>query len=161
MIIADNSGRSEVNIDPVLYREITLESALQEYSKLWPRVGVDAKTAIHENTEAFISAVNTQAWNLPAPIIDDELEHEVRSFIDAPVFILGCKKSGTTLVRTLLDGHPRQVLLPSEPRYWTDCLKKFGKLPRNARCHAMARPWVRRFANSVLQPPFWLLGRSP
>lgn len=46
--------------------------------------------------------------------------------IKKPIFILGCHKSGTTLLRNLLDGHPELFVIPFEAhffqntRYWVD-----------------------------------------
>lgn len=34
--------------------------------------------------------------------------------VDTPIFVLGCHKSGTSLVRSLLDGHPELVSIPFE-----------------------------------------------
>jgi protein-tyrosine sulfotransferase len=38
--------------------------------------------------------------------------------LKAPVFILGCHKSGTSLLRNLLDGHPSLFVIPTESHFF-------------------------------------------
>jgi hypothetical protein len=66
-----------------------------------------------------------------------------------PVFVCGVHRSGTTLVRDLLDAHPSLAVLPSE-----------GSFRHDAGLAEVGREWVRRLANPINQPPYWLLGRS-
>jgi len=46
--------------------------------------------------------------------------------MNKPIFILGCTKSGTTLMRNLFDGHPSLFVIPTEAhffqnsKYWVD-----------------------------------------
>jgi protein-tyrosine sulfotransferase len=42
----------------------------------------------------------------------------VRAWIQAPIFILGCHKSGASLLRSLLDGHPDLFVYPHEPHFF-------------------------------------------
>jgi len=77
-----------------------------------------------------------------------------------PVFFVGVHRSGTTLVRNLLDGHPSLVVLPSEGTYYTNLETKLLTLPANERAAFLAMEWLRRLANPINQPPYWLLGRS-
>jgi len=37
---------------------------------------------------------------------------------DSPIFILGCTKSGTTLMRNLFDGHPELFVIPTESHFF-------------------------------------------
>lgn len=41
--------------------------------------------------------------------------------LKAPIFILGCHKSGTSLLRSLLDGHPELYVLPIEMHWFRAC----------------------------------------
>ena len=77
-----------------------------------------------------------------------------------PVYICGVHRSGTTLVRDLLDGHPELVVLPSEGTFYTNLEFKLNSLPGNERAAFMCTEWLRRLANPINQPPYWLLGRS-
>ena len=38
--------------------------------------------------------------------------------MNEPIFILGCTKSGTTLLRNLFDGHPQLFVVPSESHFF-------------------------------------------
>lgn len=77
-----------------------------------------------------------------------------------PVFVCGAHRSGTSLVRNLLDGHPALAVLPSEGTFYTHLEARLaGRSPRDQAAE-MGQEWLRRFANPSNQPPFWLLGRS-
>jgi len=43
--------------------------------------------------------------------------------IDKPIFILGCHKSGTTLLRSLFDGHPDLFVIPFEAHFFQNLSK--------------------------------------
>jgi len=77
-----------------------------------------------------------------------------------PIFICGAHRSGTTLLRDLLDGHPALVVLPSEATFFTSLERKFAGLPAAALAAACGREWLCRIANPNNQPRYWLLGRS-
>jgi hypothetical protein len=77
-----------------------------------------------------------------------------------PVFIFGVHRSGTTLLRNLLDGHPDMVVLPSEGTYYTNLETKLLSLTAGQRQAFFGKEWLRRLANPINQPPYWLLGRS-
>lgn len=76
------------------------------------------------------------------------------------VFISGAHRSGTTLLRDLLDGHPALTALPAEGTFLTNLLPRLSRLPEAERLPALGREWVRRLANPINQPPYWLLGRG-
>jgi hypothetical protein len=76
-----------------------------------------------------------------------------------PVFICGVHRSGTTLMRDLLDGHPALTVLPAEGSYYTNPPVRTGVEARAA-VAALGCEWLRRLVNPSNQPPFWLLGRS-
>lgn len=77
-----------------------------------------------------------------------------------PVFICGAHRSGTTLLRDLLDGHPALAVLPSEGSYFTHLEGKLAPLGPDERGALLGREWLRRLVNPINQPPYWLLGRS-
>src|SRR6185437_130463 len=77
-----------------------------------------------------------------------------------PVYVCGVHRSGTTLLQNLLDGHPDLVVLPSEGTFYTVLESKLRALPGQKQCFFLAFEWVRRLANPINQPPYWLLGRS-
>lgn len=94
----------------------------------------------------------------PLPMAAGDLsagEHIARS----PVFVCGAPRSGTTLVRDLLDGHPSLAVLPAEGRFF----EQFGFVPLAQQKSALERQglkWIGSLANPNHQRPFWLLGRS-
>ena len=59
-----------------------------------------------------------------------------------PIFLLGCHKSGTSLLRSLLDGHPDLFVIPIETHFfqatghWTD--------------YRMRRSWPKRMEREAL-----------
>jgi len=77
-----------------------------------------------------------------------------------PIFICGVHRSGTTLVRDLLDGHPALTVLPAEGTYLTNLESRLRQMPEKERQVFMCSEWLRRLANPINQPPYWLLGRS-
>jgi len=95
----------------------------------------------------------------PLILSEDELRRGLQ-LAAHPVFICGVHRSGTTLVRDLLDGHDAMVVLPSEGTYYTNLERKLLALPAEERAAFLGKEWLRRFANPINQPPYWLLGRS-
>ena len=77
-----------------------------------------------------------------------------------PVFVCGAHRSGTTLVRDLLDGHTALAVLPAEGTFYTSLEKRLAALPGQEQAAEMGQVWLRRLANPNNQEPFWLLGRS-
>lgn len=76
------------------------------------------------------------------------------------VFICGVHRSGTTLVRDLLDGHPQLSVLPSEGSHFTTHYPRMRWLPDADAHRLLARAWLDRLANPINQAPFWMLGRT-
>jgi hypothetical protein len=95
----------------------------------------------------------------PMPLSDEEIHTGLR-LSKRPVFVCGVHRSGTTLLRNLLDGHPELVVLPSEGTYHTNLEFKLHNLPKNEKASFLGTEWLRRLANPINQPPYWLLGRS-
>jgi len=77
-----------------------------------------------------------------------------------PVFIVGAHRSGTTLVRDLLDNHPALSVLPSEGTMLTNFASHLKRLEPDRWMPFLGCEWLRRLANPINQQPYWLLGRS-
>jgi len=75
-----------------------------------------------------------------------------------PVFVCGVHRSGTTLMRDLLDGHPALAVLPSEGTFFTSFEPNLRRLPPEQWLPMMAQEWLRRLANPNNQRPYWTLG---
>src|SRR5712691_11801323 len=79
--------------------------------------------------------------------------------LEAPVFVVGYPKSGTTLLNGLLDAHPQLLVIPSESKHFSDFGPDTGGLARDGQLDALQARWVPRLINPTGQAPFWLLGR--
>lgn len=77
-----------------------------------------------------------------------------------PIFICGAHRSGTTLVRDLLDGHPALAVLPSEGTFLTSSRRPLSRHVPARRLEVLGGEWLRRLANPIHQAPYWVLGRS-
>lgn len=80
--------------------------------------------------------------------------------INDPVFVCGVHRSGTTLVRDLLDDHPALSVFPAEGTFIMHLEPKLKTTNKSNHAHIMTTEWLRRLACSINQPPYWLLGRS-
>lgn len=76
------------------------------------------------------------------------------------VYLCGVERSGTTLLRNLLDNHTKLSVLPSEGTYYTHLAKKMKAMPAIDRKAFLCQEWLWRLVTSDHQPPYWLLGRS-
>ena len=93
------------------------------------------------------------------PLTDDQLIHG-KLLAKNPIYICGVHRSGTTLVKDILEGHPDLVVLPSEGTWYTNLKYKLSLLPNDEWAAFLGKEWLRRLANPINQPPYWLVGRS-
>jgi Sulfotransferase domain. len=104
------------------------------------------------------------AWNISRDAdpykLDQQSINEGLELIQHPVFICGVHRSGTTLMRDLLDNHPQLSVLPSEGSFFTQLNFHIQNLPKQERASYVAEEWMRRLVNPINQPPYWLLGKS-
>jgi hypothetical protein len=80
-------------------------------------------------------------------------------FYDRPVFVVGHRKTGTTLLLDLLDAHPQLAALPGESNHFLTFLPRFGGLPADRIAAEAQRWWMLRLISPSGIPPFWTLGR--
>lgn len=109
---------------------------------------------------AWSDAVWAEAERVGPIILTDAEVLKGNKLAASPVYICGVHRSGTTLVRDLTDGHPDLVVLPSEGTYYTNLETQLLSLPANKRAAYLGKEWLRRLANPINQPPYWLLGKS-
>lgn len=69
--------------------------------------------------QSYASEVVRQARRLGAIPPTEQESTRALAWLDHPVFVCGHHRTGTTLLRNLLDGHPDVVVLPSEGTYLT------------------------------------------
>jgi hypothetical protein len=72
---------------------------------------------------------------------------------ERPIFVVGHRKTGTTLVQELLDGHPQLSVLPGESNHFNTFV------PREPVGVAAHRWWLLRLITPSGIPPFWALGK--
>jgi hypothetical protein len=77
-----------------------------------------------------------------------------------PVFICGAHRSGTTLIRDMLDNHPALGVLPAEGTFFTNLESRLQRQPPIQRLQVLGCEWLCRLANPIHQDPYWLLGPS-
>jgi hypothetical protein len=73
-----------------------------------------------------------------------------------PVFICGHQRTGTTLLQSLLDGHPQLLTLPSEGTYFTSFAYVACAAPSSEALDRFAAEWIRRFIDPNFAPHFRL-----
>ncbi|HTK21754.1 MAG TPA: sulfotransferase [Mucilaginibacter sp.] len=95
----------------------------------------------------------------PMPLTGDQ-QIQGKLLAKNPVFICGVHRSGTTLVKDILDGHPDLIVLPSEGTWYTNLKYKLSLLSEDAGIVFLGKEWLRRLVNPINQPPYWLAGRS-
>lgn len=117
-------------------------------------------TTLLEAAKGWSGLVWAEAERLgPMPLCKQQVEDGL-NLATQPVFICGVHRSGTTLVRNLLDGHPSLNVLPSEGTFYTNLEQQLKQLPADKWAAHLGTEWLRRLANPINQPPYWLLGRS-
>jgi Sulfotransferase family len=125
-----------------------------------PCVAADDAQELSRAATRWSSAVWTAAGAAgPVALRNDEI---ARGFDVArrPVFICGAHRSGTTLVRDMLDSHPALAVLPSEGTFFTNLESSLLGQPQEQWLQSLGCEWLRRLANPVHREPYWLLGRS-
>ncbi len=105
-----------------------------------------------------------RVWNLSRKLeslpLTSEQINQGKTLAENPVFICGVHRSGTTLLRDLLDGHPQLSVLPSEGSFLTSLAPALTQTAEEKHPAFLTTEWLRRLANPINQPPYWLLGRS-
>ena len=106
--------------------------------------------------ERWSKAVWDRAVELgPLPVASEDLAAG-RCVANAPVYVCGAPRSGTTLVRDLLDGHPALSVLPAEGKFFEQFSEPSPDTSSARGVHAQR--WLKLLANPNHQRPFWLLG---
>ncbi len=115
---------------------------------------------LQDATNTWAASVYQAALQLPAiSFTQYEIEQGLQ-LCKQPIFICGVHRSGTTLLRDLLDAHPALSVLPSEGTYITNIEQKLQRLPEEAQMAFMCTEWLKRLANPINQPPYWVFSST-
>jgi hypothetical protein len=106
--------------------------------------------AIDEAAARLLAAVEAAPGAEPGP---------PPAFYHRPVFVVGHRKTGTTLLLDLLDGHPQLAALPGESNHFLAFLPRVEGLTRERVAAEAQRWWMLRLISPSGIPPFWALGR--
>lgn len=131
-----------------------LNNALQERNRIFPQRDEQNDKEVEEALTGFVDLVNCVQKRQFSP--DAALIAKAQAALDAPVFLCGSMKSGTTLLLELLDGHSELIVLPGDSFFW-------GKLNRENPppldlLQAEWDRWLKRMVNPTGQEPFWIFG---
>jgi hypothetical protein len=135
--------------------EAALDQLLPEF-RLEGTPGVPLLSAADQWADAVWAAATACG---PYPLENGDFARGLR-LAGRPVFICGVHRSGTTLMRDLLDGSPQLSVLPSEGSFLTGLRPKIERLPPDEQRRFLGREWLQRLANPINQAPYWLLGRT-
>jgi hypothetical protein len=72
-------------------------------------------------------------------------------WLERPVFICGAHRSGTTLMQSLLDGHPELIVLPSEGTYLTSFAYAARERPSVGDVDRFIAEWIARLIDPILR----------
>jgi hypothetical protein len=116
--------------------------------------------AVRKAATAWSLAVWSLAESAGPPILTAIEIERAFAVASRPVFVFGVHRSGTTLVRDLLDHHPALSVLPAEGTMLTNFVWHLKQLRADDWQRFLGCEWLRRLANPINQQPYWLLGRS-
>ena len=136
--------------------------AEQNLNELLPKQRLEGSpsTALMAAAKLWSELVCEHALYMGAmPLTNDQLI-QGRMLAKIPIYICGVHRSGTTLVKDILEGHPDLVVLPSEGTWYTNLEYKLSLLKKAEQAAFLGKEWLRRLANPINQPPYWLAGRS-
>jgi hypothetical protein len=122
----------------------------------------DYPRRVEPTWSALVSALEALAAELRAPMAGSPSSRGRPGAPDlpgSPVFIVGPRKSGTTLLLNLLDGHSQLVALPNEPHHFQRFLLQHGRRDRSAQLEELHTRWIHNLICPTGLPPFWTLGR--
>ena len=142
-----------MEIDKIKQR---LRRALIERNQLFPQRNELNDAEVNEALSEFVRLVNRLQKNDFVP--DRVLLHKVETVLDAPLFLCGSMKSGTTLLLELLDNHSELITLPGDSFFWGKLWK--NNPPSPDQLLAEWDRWLKRMLNPTGQEPFWVFGEK-
>jgi len=127
------------------YRRI--DELLQARARDYPR-------RVEPTWSELLASIDAVAERLREGV--EPVETPLPDFYERPIFVVGHRKTGTTLVQELLDGHPQLAVLPGESNHFHTFVLRFARAPGIAA--EAQRWWLLRLITPSGIPPFWALG---
>ena len=146
-------------IAPVSTRVLDLEQQF-DMQLARPRVSADVSATMPIAAARWSEAIWAAAEAMGPIELDGAEVARGLDVANRPIFVCGVHRSGTTLVRDLLDHHPALAVLPSEGTFFTNFERHLQRLQAQRWLPFLGCEWLRRLANPIHQHPYWLLGRS-
>lgn len=124
-----------------------IDQLLEIRTRDYPRRVEPAWSDLLAAIDAYAAKLREEVEPVPGSLPD---------YYERPIFVVGHRKTGTTLVQELLDGHPELAVLPGESNHFNTFLPRPSE-----RIAADAQAWwLLRLITPSGIPPFWALGRE-
>jgi hypothetical protein len=123
-----------------------------------PESSSDRRLLLDE-VSTYARAATREARRAGFVLPTDAQREQAIAWLGRPVFLCGHHRSGTTLLRNLLDGHPDLVVLPDEGTYFTSFRYAARARPTSQDVDRFLADWIARFVDPNHEPHF-KLGRS-
>ncbi len=143
----------------MLARILELERAFDNLLPFRQQQGPTSKSLIEAGSKWSGTIWETARQSGKLSFTEEQIENALQ-FTERAIFVCGSERSGTTLLRNLLDAHPQLSVLPSEGTYITNQEKQILALPIEGRAEFLCREWLWRLVMSMHVQPYWLLGKS-
>jgi hypothetical protein len=153
--------RRDASKVPAMTEEILLDAYRQIDDLLEARAG-DHPRRVEPVWGNLLAAIDEVAQRLRAgaerrPALSSPTR--LPAFYEEPVFVVGHRKTGTTLVLDLLDAHPALVVLPGESNHFRQFRPRFDRGDAGQRAAEAQRWWLLRLISPSGIPPFWAAGK--
>lgn len=125
-------------------------------NRLLPGSATHDRTLLLAELSSYAQAIVCEARRLKAIVPTIEERERAFKWLDQPVFICGHHRSGTTLLQTLLDGHPQLLVLPSEGTYFSSFYYAARPNPLPKEIDRFIADWISRFVDPNHEPHFKL-----
>jgi hypothetical protein len=138
-----------------------LTDAYRRIDELLAARARDHPRRVEPTWSKLLAAIDAVAERLrgEAEARDGHAPERVPAVYDSPVFVVGHRKTGTTLLLDLLDCHPQLVVLPGESNHFLAFLPQFGRLGAERIAAEAQKWWILRLITPSGIPPFWTAGR--
>lgn len=147
-------------LDQMLQESIAqVNAAIEAHRPHYPDVAGPTYLALQAQIDTFLTHLEQLADQDPF-LPDSALRDYILTLQDHPVFIGGMAKSGTSLMRNLLDHHPQLAIFPCEGVLFHS-LNIVADLPYKERCrHILLAALEQLISHDLGGGPYWVLTRG-